>query len=200
MPKAAQKSPELSIDLLQKDTSTASSSVAIHWVLTIGRYLVIVTEIIALATFLLGVYLSKEKNDLKDSIKDRQRQVQSFQNCESNNELDFCEDRFRKIQAQINLVASIRASQFENNKVLSEFARLSPINLSLDKLSTDGKTINFSGSFPDPQQLQTMINSFNTSGKISNLDITALSKDKDSLFKFSATTTINRTAFASSGN
>lgn len=195
MPKAVQKSPELNINLLPKKDSASTKNVAVHWVLTIGRYLVITTEIIALSAFLLGIYLSKEKNDLKDSIKTKQSQVNTLQTCDPNNEEKFCENTFRKIQNQINLISSIRSNRFENNQVLSEFAQLLPIGLVIEKISSDSKTITFSGTFPDPQQLQTMINSFSSSQKINNLDITALSKEKDGAFKFTASTTINRAAF-----
>lgn len=197
MPKAALKSPDLNIDLLPNESPSTSTTNAVHWVLTVGRYLIIVTEVIALGTFLFGVFLSAEKNDLKTRIKVKQFQVDSYQNCDKNKPDDFCEDRFRKIQNQINQVASIRSSRFEQNKVLAEFAHLLPLGLTLDSLTSDGKTITFSGNFPDPQQLQTMINSFNTSGKISNLDITALSKEADGRYKFTASTSINKVGFSS---
>lgn len=197
MPKAAPKSPDLNIDLLPNESPITSTNNAVHWVLTVGRYLIIVTEIIALGTFLFGVWLSKEKNDLKTSIKYKQAAVDELQKCDPNKPEEFCEDRFRKIQNQINQVASIRSIRFEENKVLSEFARLLPIGLSLASLTSDGKTITFSGNFPDPQQLQTMINSFNTSNKINNLDITALSKETNGSYKFTASTSINKGSFSS---
>ncbi|MDO8260257.1 MAG: hypothetical protein Q7T50_02015 [Candidatus Magasanikbacteria bacterium] len=193
MLKAAPKSPDLNINLLSNESSSVSSGNAVHWILTVGRYLVIVTEVIALGTFLFGVWLSKEKNDLKVSIKSKQSQVDEYQNCNSD---AFCEDRFRKTQNQIAQVSLIRSSRFQENQVLTEFAKLLPLNLNLESLSSDGKIITFSGNFPDPQQLQTMINSFNTSSKISNLDITALSQENDKSYKFTASTVINKTGFS----
>lgn len=198
MPKAAPKSPDLNIDLLPNESPISSTNEAVHWVLTVGRYLIIVTEVIALSTFLFGVWLAKEKNDLKNSIKYKQTQVDNYQNCDPNNTASFCEDRFRKIQNQINQVASIRTGEFEQSTVLTEFAHLLPIGLTLESLSSDGKVITFSGSFPDPQQLQTMISSFNASAKINSLDITALSKELNGGYKFTASTAINKAAF--SGN
>ncbi len=197
MPKAAPKSPDLNIDLLPNESPISSTNEAVHWVLTVGRYLIIVTEIIALSTFLFGFWLAKEKNDLKNSIKYKQAQVDNYQNCDPNNLASFCEDRFRKIQNQINQVASLRTNEFQQNLVLTEFAHLMPIGLALDSLSSDGKILTFSGSFPDPQQLQTMISSFNTSTKINSLDITALSKEATGGYKFTASTAIIKSAFNS---
>ncbi len=197
MPKAAQKPSDLNIDLLPNESPINSSNTAVHWSLTVGRYLIIATEVLALTIFLFGVWLSKEKNDLKNSIKYKQASVDQLQKCDQNKPDEFCEDRFRKVQDQINQTALIRNSQFEQNKVLTEFAHLLPIGLTLDSITSDGKLITFSGTFPDPQQLQTMINSFNSSKKITNLDITALSKESDVSYKFSASTTINKAAFAS---
>lgn len=195
MPKAAQNPSELNINLLPKESPVTTRGSAIHWVLTIGRYLIIITEVVAISTFLLGIYLAKEKNDLKASLKLKQSQVEAFQNCDKTKPEEFCEDRFRKIQDQINQVALIRSSQFQNNQVLTEFSKLLPIGLALDDLAIDQTNLTFSGSFPDPQQLQTMINSFNNSEKITALDITSLSKDSTGNYKFSAQAVIKLASF-----
>lgn len=198
MPKPVQKSPDLNIDLLPKESLISSSNTAVHWALTVGRYLVIVTEIIALATFLLGIYLAKEKNDLKDSIKNKQATVDNLQKCDENDLEAFCEERFRKVQNQINQVAAIRSSQFEHNDVLTEFTKLMPIGLVLDSMLIDGRELTFSGVFPNPTQLQTMIDTFNKSGLINNLDITTLAQERPGEYKFSAVATINKAAFNNS--
>lgn len=199
MPKAAQKQSDLNIDLLPKESLTPSSNEAVHWVLTIGRYLIIFTEVIALSTFLIGIYLSKQKSDVRDSVKSLQNQISYYQNCDKADLTAFCEDRFRKIQNQINTVASIRDSHSQSNLVIGEFLTLLPVGIKLTDFTLDKNSLTFSGTLPTEQELQTLITSFNASKKIIALDITTLSKEASS-FKFSATATVNLPSFKTGGN
>lgn len=195
MAKAAPKPADLNIDLLPKDTLTPSNNEAVHWLLTVGRYLIIVTEVIALSTFLVGIYLSKQKNDLRGEVKTYQNRVAQYQFCDPQDKNAFCENRFRKIQDQINEIASLKGSQTQNNLVMTEFLKLLPIGLKLDTLSLDKNLLTFAGTLPTETELQTLISSFNASHKIVALDITSLSKET-STYKFSATATVNRAVFS----
>jgi Tfp pilus assembly protein PilN len=197
MAKAAHKPNELNIDLLPKEDSSKKPGDPIHWILTIGRYLIIVTEIIALGTFVFGIILSKQKNDLKESIIDNQRRVDELQKCNPNNLEEFCEERFLKVQTQLNQIATIRNNQNKNNSVLTEFVNLLPEKLTLESFSLTNNKITFSGKFDNEQQLQTLITSFNKSDKIINLDITNLVKDSG--FTFSASAQVNWFAFKDRG-
>src|SRR3990170_2181272 len=198
MPKAAQKSPDLNIDLLPKSTPSGTTGEAVHWALTVGRYLVIFTEIVALGAFLVAIWFSKEKNDLKTSIKQKQAEITVYQTCDTKDETKFCEDRFRKIQTQINQVVSLESSQIENNKVLSELLSLLPVGIKLDSLSIEKNQLTLSGTLPSETELQTLIKSINNSTKITGLDVTSLIRE-NSLLKFTASASIQRGSFATSG-
>lgn len=197
MAKAAPKSPDFNINLLPNEGSTSTTGNAIQWILTVGRYLIILTEIIALSTFLLGIYLSQQKNNLKDSIKTKQQDIDTLQTCDPKDTESFCEDRFLKIQSQINSVATIKSAHFETNKVITEFLALLPEKMKLENLTVEGTDVTFIGKLLTEQELQTLINSFNTSRKITALDITELSKDtsKDPFLKLTATAVINKEEF-----
>ncbi len=195
MAKAAPKSPDLNIDLLPKSTPSGASGEAVHWALTIGRYLVILTEIVALGAFLVAIWLSKEKNDLKTTIKQQQTEITQYQTCDAQDLDKFCEDRFRKVQTQIDQVVSLKNTQVENNKVFSELLTLLPVGIKLESLTLDKNQIAFTGTLPSETELQTLIKSINDSTKITGLDITSLTKENNVL-KFSATSSIQRGAFA----
>ncbi len=194
MARSAQpKTPDLNIDLLPKETPTGSSGEAVHWALSVGRYLIIATEIVALGAFLVAIWFSKEKNDLRSNVRLLQSQVATYQNCDPNKPEEFCEDRFRKIQNQINQVASLEGSQLQNNKVISDFLTELPVGVKLDTFSIDKNTVSFAGVLPSETELQTLIDSFNNSSKIVALDIGSLSKENNQI-KFTATATIIRGA------
>jgi hypothetical protein len=197
MAKTAQKSPDLNINLLPNEGPTSTTANAIHWALTAGRYLIILTEIVALSTFLLGIYLSQQKNNLKGSIEGMKNTVDELQTCDPKKLDEFCEDRFLKIQEQIDSVAKIKSAHFETNKVVTEFLCLLPKDMKLEALIVEGEDISFTGKFLTEQELQTMIVNFNTSRTITALDITDLSKDttKDPFIKMTASALVNTSEF-----
>ena len=135
--------------------------------------------------------------NLKDSIKSQQIAIEAFQTCDPKDEAVFCEDSFLKVQDQINSIANIKSNHFETNKVMTEFLALLPQQMKLENLVIEGSDISFKGKLLTEQELQTLINSFNASRKITALDITELSKDisKDPYLRVSATALIIKGVF-----
>ncbi len=193
MPKPAAASPSLNINLLPQETIEVEKNSLLRWVLTIGRYLVIFTEVVAIGTFVFSIYLSTQKNNLRDSISQSEQQVRAFQSCDTTDKTAFCEDRFLRIQSQVNQISALRASQVQQNEVIAELFKLLPTNLKLKTLTIDGVNLSFSGTFPAEQQLQTLVDSFNKSEKITQLDLTSLTKG--TIFEFTATAYINQVYF-----
>jgi hypothetical protein len=198
MAKAAPKPQELNINLIQKEQVTGTPSEIIHWVLTVGRYLVIATEIVALATFGLAIKFSADKNDLKQRIKLAQSEVETKAACHSEDPEGFCEDRFRNIQNRINKIKTVRNSQFYQNQVVTEFLDLLPNGFKLKTLEVDNEKIAFTGSFATSIQLQTLITSFSDSEKITDLDIEELVSptNTDPNFNFKASAFLNSKDFS----
>ncbi len=184
MAKSAPSSPEINIDLMPgREEPKGSVGSAIHWALTIGRYLVIFTEIVAIAIFILSIKLSADKQDLKESISRLTQQVSAQE--------DF-EKEFRSVQDRINEVKKQRSSHFLNNKLIAEFLKILPKGMTLDTLELAENEVNFTGSFATPKELQTLILSFSQSDKIVGLNISKLEHPNESSkrFEFSASAVI----------
>jgi len=189
MAKSASSSPEININLMPgSEESQGSIGSAIHWALTIGRYLVIFTEIVAIAIFILSIKLSADKQDLKESVSNLTKQVAAQE--------DF-EKEFRSVQDRINEVKDQRSSHFLNNKVLSEFLTLLPQGMTLETLELAENEITFSGSFATPKELQTLILTFSQSDTIVGLNISKLEHPNESSkrFEFSASAVIIPSTF-----
>lgn len=197
MAKAAQKPQELNINLIQKEEATGTTGELIHWVLTIGRYLVIATEIFALGTFGLAIKYSADKNDLKQRIKLAQSEVDAKSACHKEDPEAFCEDRFRNIQNRINQIKLVRDKQFYQNAVVTEFLRLLPNGFKLKELQIDKEKVAFSGNFGTSLHLQSLITSFSDSEKITDLNIEELISPTttDPNFNFKASANLDAKAF-----
>ena len=197
MAKAAQPQ-ELNINLLQKEEIAGSTGAIINWVLNIGRYFIIATEIVALLTFVFGIKLSADKNNIKQAVKVAQIEVDNKSACDPNDLEKFCEDRFRTLQNKFNLISSYRSGQFRQNLVINELLKRLPSGVLINNLSINEGKITFSGSFPTAVHLQTLINSFNSDdSKINDLDIQELTSPTttDPNVGFKAVASINRVDF-----
>ena len=189
MASTAQKgSSETNIELLPSSTPFGSIGGITSWVLRVGRYLIIFTEIVALAIFILSIKLSMDKNNLKDDISSLSNQVSEQQSFER---------EFRSVSERFGEVKGLMAAHFETNKVIAELLRILPQGMKLNNLFIDGQAIEFTGSFSKPPQLQTLVVEFSKSNKIVGLNIQELkSPDEDSPdFTFQAVGIINELGF-----
>lgn len=156
---------EININLIPQEEVGGTLGQTVHWVLTVGRYLIIATEIIALAAFGLSLKLTIDKNNLNKRIEFAQEVIDS--------KAEFEKD-FREVQSKITNVKTIRAKHFDNHVLLEEFNKLLPQGISLTNLDVNESELSFSGSFPTAAQLHTLVNKFNSSDKFVGLDISEL--------------------------
>ncbi len=180
---------EININLMPREELGGKLGSTIRWVLTVGRYLIIVTEILALVAFGLSLKLTIDKNSLNKKIKVAQSVVDS--------KADF-EKEFREVQDKIVNIKNIRTKHFNNHLVIEELNKLLPQGITLTSLVLEETGFSFSGTFPTAAQLHTLINSFNRSEKIVDLEISELNSPsvKDPKFSFEAKAIINKAAFA----
>lgn len=194
MAKAAPKSSaDINIDLLKTPESTNKGGEAIHWLLNVGRYLIIITQIVALAIFILSIKLSTDKNNLSEDIQSLTNKVaveETFEN------------EFRNTSNRFSEVKRLKIDRFENNKVIAEFLDLLPKKMIITSLSIggeelDGDQMEFSGEFDNTKQLQTLVVSFSKSNKLVGLDIQELShpNEENDKFTFTARVIVNQIDF-----
>jgi len=188
MPKAAKQIPETNINLLPSEEPTGSVGKTVTWITTAGRYLIIITEIIALAVFGLSIKLSTDKNDLRDEIKTLSAQVDDQKSFER---------EFRATTQQISEIRSLTTSHSKTNKMISEFDALFPKGMTLNSLKFEKGKIDFSGEFASPAQLQTLVLSFSKSDKLGGLDISELKSPTEQIhnYTFSASVLVNTAKF-----
>lgn len=74
---AKKQQQSISINLAKKK-GNASLDAFMHWAITIGRFLVILTETVALAAFLYRFVLDRQVVDLNDKIKGKQTILSSL--------------------------------------------------------------------------------------------------------------------------
>lgn len=191
MAKAAPKQPQdININLMPSKEAPEGAGGFLHWALTVGRILIIVTEIVALVIFGLSILLTQQKNDLKEEIERLSVRV---------DEQAPFEKEFRNVQSRINEVKRLRNSHFKQTNVVDEFQELLPRGITLDKFVVEEDIVVFGGRFTSPAELQALVLSFSSidQNKIIGLNITDLNSptDKEPKYIFEAEALVIPTSF-----
>lgn len=173
----------LNINLISSDEGKGNLVAVVHWLLTIGRYLIITTEVIALIIFGLSVKFTIDKNDLKEKITQQKATIDS---------LAIDETLFRNYQAKLQNIFSLDTSHSNTSSFYTILVSLLPFDAVLDEINLGNDKVILSGSLPNPSSLQSLISSLNSSGKFSDLDITDLTipTAQQPYYTFTATATL----------
>lgn len=155
----------LNINLISSDQGRGSVVAIIHWLLTVGRYLIITTEVVALIIFGLSVKFTIDKNDLKEKISNQKEELDS---------LAIDENLFRNYQAKLKNISTLQTTHSNTSSFYTSLVSLLPGDAVLDEINLGSNKVVLSGSLPNPSALQNLISSLNSSEKFSDLDITDL--------------------------
>lgn len=160
---AAQKSE---IELLpQEEWEKTSFGKLLKWLLTVGRYIVIFTELIVILAFLSRFKFDRDLTDLYEQIEQKQAIIQSSGEFESD---------FRFLQQQLSTIEGLRKKQLKTNQLLEEISALTPIDVSFSDLTITGDKASFTASALSEAGLATFINNLKKSSRFTNLDIGSL--------------------------
>jgi hypothetical protein len=113
-----------------------------NWVLTVGRLIVIVTEIVAVVAFIYRFSLDEKLVDLHSAIKQKQSIVSVLKNDES---------KYRNLQDRIALAASFSEKGIKTSRAITDIISLVPnatiinnLTINKDKASIDINTASLS--------------------------------------------------------
>lgn len=87
----------------------------IDWALTIGRLIVIITEVVAVVTFIYRFSLDEKLVDLSDAIKQKQSIISVLKNDEN---------KYRNLQDRIALASTFSAKGTKTNQTITDIASL----------------------------------------------------------------------------
>ncbi|MCL5411680.1 MAG: hypothetical protein M1150_02980 [Patescibacteria group bacterium] len=193
MSKPVQKpSPAININLLpQEKFDEEGLGKVVAWLLTVGRYLVIVTEIIVLIVFAMRFKLDEDKRVLAERIGTEQKIVLANSKLESD---------VRVLQARLTNIKNLSTQHSTLSAILSEVSAIFPKDGKLKDLGYQKDKVIFKGELLTPESLQALINSFGKSTYFKDLEISDLitPNPKSPVYTFSASITPIISAFKDS--
>lgn len=150
-----------SINLLRNEQISVLDKV-INWALTIGRLLVILTELIALSAFLYRFSLDRQLIDLHSKIKQEQAIVAILKNNE---------DKYRNLQDRLSLVSSFSNSGSTITNIFQDVVKFAPSDMTFNSLTLNKNGVNIDASVQTTSSLSSFVNSLTNYPVIKNVAI-----------------------------
>ena len=149
-----------SINFVSKEVPFSDKFVS--WALTVGRLLVVLTELVALSAFIYRFSLDRQLIDLHSHIKDKQAIV---------NTLRKSEDNYRNLQDRIALVKTFSTLSNNTSLLLTDISAFTPKEIEFNNFSIYKDHISISANSSSKQSLTAFIDSLKSYGKIQSVSI-----------------------------
>lgn len=152
----------------------------VNWALTIGRVVVISTEVIALTAFLYRFSLDRQLIDIHSKIKQEQAVVTY---------LKPSEDIYRNLQTRLSLVSTLSQQSKDQIKILDDVVGFAPQGFTFNTVSLQEDRLKLSVSTSLVSSLSEFVKSLRTYPRVSNVIV-----DKIENHPASANITVSITA------
>lgn len=120
-----------------------------NWALTVGRLIVILTEIVAVAAFVYRFSLDEKLIDLHSAIKQKQALISLLKQDE---------DKYRNLQDRIVLASDLMEKNVKTNKIVLDIVKLAPQGTKIDSLSFNKDKITINANINSVSSLTDFIN------------------------------------------
>jgi Tfp pilus assembly protein PilN len=157
----------------------------LKWALSVGRYIVIFTELVVILSFVTRFTLDRQVTDLNNAINQKQTVISSFGDLEKN---------VRIIQAQIENYIQIE-QQTNIAEVFPALSEITPPTVQLDQLIIKAGNISFTGTAKTQEGLNTLITNIQLSPAFADVEINKIESSKDQAgleFTIQARTTLDQ--------
>jgi Tfp pilus assembly protein PilN len=175
----AKKKVSININLVPKDPffNTYLGKI-LKWALSVGRYIVIFTEILVIVSFVTRFSLDRQVTDLNGSIHQKETIIESFGDLESNVRMAQAKiDQYLQIEQKITL--------FDVFPALSE---ITPRGVELDQLVIKPDSVLLRGTSTSQKALNTLITNIQLSPVFFDVEVGKIETSKEAAgFEFSMT-------------
>lgn len=154
------------IELLpQEEWEKTTFGKILAWSLTVGRWIVIVTELVVIMAFLSRFKLDRDLTDLNEKVKQQQSIITASSQFEK---------EFRFLQKRIKTIENLYLQQLAAEKLLNDLAALTPLDVTLSDIRVDKNQISLKANASSEAGLSTFINNLKKSSQFDNVTITKL--------------------------
>lgn len=171
--------------LLREEWEKTSAGRLTKWALTIGRYIVIVTELMVIIAFISRFKLDRDLTNLYEEIEIKQARIKSMQEFE---------EEFRLVQGRLITIKELEQKKTSPIKIVANFVSLVPLNVILSDLNFDQDQLAINGYAFSESGLATLINNLKQSPYFTNIRIEDITKEPDLEINFRLITSVKSLA------
>lgn len=133
-----------------------------NWALTIGRLIIIVTEVVAIMVFIYRFSLDEKLVELHSSIKQKQNMISVLRNDEN---------KYRDLQDRIALAATFSAKGARVNQTIADIVSLIPSQVRINELILNKDRINIAVNVTSVSSLANFIDPLKSYPGIKSISI-----------------------------
>ncbi len=160
---AAKKTPKTTIEFIpQEEWERTSFGRFLKWLLNIGRWIVIVTEMIVIIAFLSRFKLDRDLTNLNEAVK----QKQAIVNASSDFEKDF-----RFLQKRLSTIEGLEKNQLEGDKILEIFSQVTPAGIRLSNFSLTGDKVSLTAAADSEATFAVFLRNLKQEPKLTSLSL-----------------------------
>lgn len=171
-----------SINLL-KNKQVSFFDKFINWALTIGRLVVILTELIALSAFLYRFSLDRRLIDLHAKIKQEQAVVNNLKNNE---------DRYRNLQERLELASNFSKLGVRKVKIIQDILNLAQKGVAFNNLVIYTNRISINANVQSTSALSVFTESLKNYPSISSVSLDSIETKPSSNLTVSITAILKK--------
>jgi len=108
----------------------------LKWAFGVGRWIVVITDLVAILCFLSRIKLDRDLTDLGEKIKQQQAIIASFGDLEKN---------FRNLQKRLATIEKLEQEQVIKTALLEEISQKIPFDVSFSELTVQEGKIEIAG-------------------------------------------------------
>lgn len=178
---------QVNINLIIKDKTGGSiSEQFLAWILTYGRYIIIITQIVVLSVFFFRFKIDRDHTDLKELVTQKQAIVESLS--------DF-ETEIRRVQGRLANIRSISKNQDALMKVIIFFQQRTPTDTNFSNLALTSGKITFQATSGNLRSFSYILRQLQQDKKFSEVTLSDMNRKPDGRIDFKIDAKINLNEF-----
>jgi len=183
----AARNNQVNINLLIKNKAGNSlSEQFLAWILTYGRYIIIITQIIVLSVFFFRFKIDRDHTDLKELVTQKQAILESLTDLET---------EIRRVQARLANIHTISANQDSLLKVIRFLQQRTPSDTSFTTLILSSDRISFLASSGNLRSFSYMLRQLQQDKKFTEVTLQDMNRKADGRIDYKIDAKINLKEF-----
>ena len=175
---SAQTKNKKNINLLvQEGFEHSTLGKLLSWLLSAGRTIVVLTELIVVIAFLSRFWLDKQLTDLSEANNSKKVQIEASSQFETD---------FKSAQARVNIIKQIKTEKADSAGLIKSISQVVPGDVTLSSIAINVNQLMLQGSSLSEVGINGLLNSIESSDKFSNptLSDVALENSSQQFIKF----------------